>query len=190
MKSAKTTKKTLSRKALILILCLTLILTLSTGAVIAYIIARTDAINNPFVPVFVKCDVMYTEENERVQDASVKNIGDIDAFIRAVIVVNWVSDSDTGLVHGTAPVLGTDYEITYGSTLWQEGSDGFWYYQNAVAPTASTELLFTSCQPLTEAPEGYVLSVEILANAVQSTPERAAEEAWGADVANGILTAP
>ena len=65
--------------------------------------------------------------------------------------------------------------------VWVKGNDGYFYYRTPVAPGNSTGESLLSCTPYY--PEGvdpqYILSVEILATAVQSTPASAVQEAWG-----------
>ncbi|MBR2987259.1 MAG: hypothetical protein IKC63_04495 [Clostridia bacterium] len=178
-----------SKKALVLILSLSLVLILSVGVTAALLISRSEELPNTFVPTFVRCEVLKTAVNGLPEDVSIQNTGDIPAFIRAAIVVNWVLDTDSHLIHGEAPKNGTDYTLTYG-TSWQLGSDGYWYYTASVDPTALTDVLLDSVTLHTEAPEGYHLAVEILATAIQAEPERAAEEAWGVTVTGNTLSAP
>ena len=53
-----------------------------------------------------------------------------------------------------------------------------------------TPILIKSCKPNDgRNPEGYALSVEILADAIQSEPAKAVKEAWGMTVQNGRITA-
>ena len=186
----KQVKSKISKKA-VLFISLALILCVTVGGVVALIISQSDLLSNTFVPVFVKCDVNATESDGVTSDVSIQNIGDINAFIRASVVVNFVSDTDSAVVLGSRkPVLDTDYSITWGSSDWTLGSDGYWYYRLPVAPTASTADLIELCSPIGVAPEGYHLEVEVLTSAIQAEPERAVEEAWGASVSNGTLQAP
>ena len=85
-------KKT-KRCALPLILAL-LVLSIGVGSTLAYIIAQTDDIANAFIPGEVKCAVN--------DDLTIKNTSNVKAYIRAMVVINWM-DSE-GNVYGTPPV--------------------------------------------------------------------------------------
>ena len=45
-----------------------------------------------------------------------------------------------------------------------------------------------TCSVLCPEEPVYTLSVEVVAEAIQSTPAEAAEEAWGVRVSDGVLT--
>ena len=75
------------------------------------------------------------------------------------------------------------------NTGWVTGSDGYYYYTSPVAADDTTGVLIKSCTEITgKAPVGCNLSVEIMAEAIQSVPEEAVEDAWGVTVNNGTLS--
>ena len=61
---------------------------------------------------------------------------------------------------------------------WVKGSDGYFYYTSSVVPGASTEGSLLTCTVTYPDNPEYTLSVEILAEAIQSAPEKAVQEAW------------
>ena len=68
--------------------------------------------------------------------------------------------------------------------------NGYYYYTAPVAPHASTGVLIDLCTPVAgRAPEGYTLSVNVLASAIQSVPAEAVGQAWGVSIAPGSVTA-
>ena len=71
---------------------------------------------------------------------------------------------------------------------WFE-KDGYYYAKAPVAPKGNTPVLIEKCTEVAaNAPDGYTLSLEILADAIQSTPTRAVEQAWGVTVdTDGLL---
>jgi hypothetical protein len=178
-----TSKKT----AVILILSL-LILTVTVGSTVAYFIDRTDALENDFVPVMVDAQPLSTPDG-----IAIRNTGEIDAYIRCTVVVNWVSvdgeGNPGGHVHSTAPVEGTDYSIFYdNSGAWMKGSDGFWYYKVLVSPSGVTDELILDYTRLTDPPEGYSLSIRVLATGIQATPSYVVEEVFGVTVNGTNIT--
>ncbi|MBQ4051849.1 MAG: hypothetical protein IJD13_09470, partial [Oscillospiraceae bacterium] len=170
--------------------------TLATvGSTLAFLVAKTDTIENIFTPSKVSCAVVEEFDGSKKEDVELKNTGNTNAFIRAAIVVTWKDAS--GNVYGAkAPVAGTDYTISIGDA-WVKGGDDYYYYSKEVAPNATTAdtttegMLIESCTPsrsITIGEVTYTLSVEILADAIQSRPDNAVS-VWGATAKNGVITA-
>ena len=176
------------KKVSLLLVSLVLIAAIAVGSTVAFIATSTEPITNIFNPANVTIDIDEKFENGVKTDVQVKNTGNTDAFIRAKIVVTW-KDAN-GNVSATKPVEGTDYTMTLNETNWFRGSDGFYYCKTSVAPKGSTPALITACKKAdgVTPPDGYDLSVEIIASGIQSTPDSAVKEAWGMTVANGQLT--
>lgn len=170
-------------------LALALVLTLSVGGTIAYLITDTDPVENTFTPGNVDCQVIETFDGTIKSDVKIKNTGNTDAYIRAAIVVTWQNAS--GNVLGKAPVLGSDYTLKLATdTGWNiTTSDGYYYYATAVSVNNSTGILINECTVLKPAPaEGYTLCVEVLADAIQATPINAVKDAWGVTVTDGTIS--
>jgi hypothetical protein len=180
-------------KKAILLLSLTLILALSiVGSTIAFFITQTNSLTNTFTPAIIQ---------SATQNSIVLNLGSAPSFIRCSVVINWVSND--GHVYAIAPILGTDYSITYNTDGWAQGSDSFWYYTKALlnvpedtdinadgfdpTPYITTSLIL-NCTQLKDAPEGYSLKVEVLSSAIQAEPQTVVEQQWNVAVSNGILT--
>lgn len=177
------------KKVSLLLVSLVLIAAIAVGSTVAFIATSTEPITNIFNPANVTIDIDEKFENGVKTDVKVKNTGNTDAFIRAQIVVTW-KDAN-GNVSAAKPVLGEDkdYTMTLNETDWFLGSDGFYYCERSVAPNGFTPVLIEKCEKTGTPPEGYDLSVEIIASGIQSTPDGAVKEAWGMTVdANGQLT--
>lgn len=178
------TEKKNNRKIVgIALLCLCIV-ALFVGGVIAYLTARTEPVTNEFVPAKVSCVVEEVFENGVKNDVKIRNTGNVDAYIRVSVVANFVSDN--GKVLATAPQEGTDYKIIWTPYGWQKGADGYWYHQKAVAPDDLTSMLIESATAIS-APAGYRLNIQILATAIQASPDAAVQEAWGITPVNGEL---
>lgn len=170
------------------ILALLLIISVAAGATLAYVLDRTDTTHNTFVPVYV--------DSEPVSDTagiSIANTGEAVAYLRASVVVNWVSvDSEgnpTGRYHSATPVEGVDYSINYdGTGAWIKLDDGFWYHRTPVGAGATAEVFIKDVTRLAEAPEGYKLSVEILSTGLQATPAEVVERTWGVTLEGVLIT--
>lgn len=177
-------------KTFLVILSAALLMAGVLGTTFALLIDRTDTVINTFDPSEVKCSVVetFTDGGLTKTDVKVANAGNTDAYIRCAIVFNW-KDAN-GNVYSSIPVKDTDYSISYTTNEnWFLGDDGFWYFKNSIAPEGTTDILINSCSVISEGPEGYTLSVDILASAIQSRPAEAVQSSWGVTVdSNGALT--
>lgn len=177
-------KKKLTKKATALLVSLVLLLTVTVGSTLAYLIDRTDPVVNMFAPSKVTVEVQETFTNNVKSNVTIKNTGDIPAYIRAAVVITW--QDDAGNVYGKAPVAKTDYTTTGMPGDWKE-YDGFYYWPVAVSKEESTGVLIGEVKPIAgKAPEGYFLCVEILASGIQAdgvndSGTKAVEVAWGVD---------
>lgn len=182
------TKQPVALVALLVLLCCTV------AGTLAYLVDKTPEVKNTFEPAKVTTSVLedpfdgVTKKNVRIM-----NTGNIDAYIRATVVVNWASDSETekNVVSGIVPKEGTDYTIDWTMVNWVKVGD-YYYYTQKVAAKGETKQLFTDCK-LKEGvtpPSGYHLQVTILADGIQADGVGVAsdgktttpmEDAWGVD---------
>lgn len=168
-----------SKKTLILTIAILCCL-ISVSGTLAYIHTNANKVENIFTPSKVMCEVDETFENNVKSNVSVKNTGDTDAFIRAAIVATWV-DNTTGNTLAITPVLDTDYTITFETSGWTKKSDGYYYCLSSIAPNDNTPILISECKMKDGAniPDNAVLSIEILASAIQSEPASVVADKWG-----------
>lgn len=176
-----------ARKTATLLVAIVLLLGVAVGTTVAYLIDRTEKIENKFE--YAKTDVTVTEDFDGTtkQNVQVWNKSNIPVYIRATYVVNWV-DANGNIV--TSVPDGYDYQLDKNPNgTWIEGKDGYFYYPTPVQPNNSTAGSLLNCK-VTKQPENpeYTLNVEILATAIQSEPKDAVKEAWGVTVdADGTL---
>lgn len=195
-------KKYINRKS-ILITSVALLLLVAVGTSLAYIFTKTDPVENKFDPSKVSCAVVEDGGNPvaagihntgtEKTNVQIQNTGDTDAYIRAAVVVNWMS-ADGTKVWATKPVAGSDYTITYNlsNNGWIDGNDGYYYYTQSVDPKEMTGVLITSATQNADGPKGtdgtqYYLSIEIVASAIQAEGMGAtsAQNAWAKAQQNG-----
>lgn len=183
-----------------LLVSLLLVLGVAVGGTVAFLSTSTGSKVNTFTPSEVTCEVTETFKNNVKSHVAVQNTGDTTAFIRAAINVTWMKDAEAGTKYEAAnqtvsakiPVEGKDYSITFAeNTNWIKGAaDGYYYYQLPVAPQGSTGVLIDKCmlQENASVPDGYHLSVEIVASAIQSAPDSVVQSMWHVTVADGMIT--
>ena len=165
-----------------------LVLSAAVGMTVAYLNDQTPSLEEHFVPVEVNCEVKGAN-GDYTSNILVENTGDITAYIRAAVVVTWVSETD-GTTYGGGPILGTHYTLTEGEGGWVKGSDGFYYCTDPVAAGQRTPILVSAVTPIEgQEPTGYRLAVQVLASALQANPKEAVIASWsGVTVAeNGSL---
>ena len=156
------------------------------GSSLAYLVTKTDPVQNTFQPSKVTCEIKeeFSQGGSEKKNVQVKNTGDTDAYIRAALVFTWV-DSQGNIA--PVAVKESDYVLVLGTGWSAKQANGFYYYKTSVAPGEKTNNLVDSITRVKDAaPEGYTLCVDVIADAVQAKGEasngnKAVVEAWGVD---------
>ncbi len=178
-------------KNLTLLASVLLLLAVTVGGTLAYLMDSDGPINNLFTPSRVTTDVEETLEGNVKSQVKIKNTGNTTAWLRADVRITW--QNAQGNVYGQLPVKDQDYTITYDlANGWLEGNDGYYYWNTPVNPDALSGVLITSCAPKdsAKAPDGYHLAVEICGSGIQDYPNGAFAQ-WapnsGITIQNGKL---
>ena len=186
MASGKYEKKGMAgRKTgrLVLILCLALLINCTIGGTIAFIVTKSNSVQNTFERVSVTSSVVFEGDV-----AKVKNEGDVDAYVRAAIVVNWMDDN--GDVRGIPPTA-DEYSLGINTDDWYYDSGlDIYYYKESVPSFQMTEALVESITVKGAVPAGYKLTVEVVAEAIQAQGQldngkSAFADAWGISTIGG-----
>ena len=175
----------------VLIMAVLLLLGAAVGSTVAFLTDKTEPVKNSFEYAKVSCEVTENFTNNKKDNVRAKNTGTTDAYIRATYVVNWVDAQ--GNIASSDPA-GYKYTLTANlNNSWTKGSDGYFYYTSPIAPGDSTQGSLLTCTVTYPDNPEYTLSVEVLAEAIQSVPEDAVKAAWGAGFsigADGSLIVP
>ena len=161
----------------VLLIAVLLLITTAVGSTAAFLVTKTEPVEEAFAYAQVSCQVTDT--------LAVQNTGTAQAYIRASYAVNWL-DVDGSIV-AAVPEGYSCGLVEDPQGAWAEGGDGYFYYPYPVDPGDETPSLLTCSVSRPEDPE-YTLSVEVVAEAIQSNPAEAAEDAWGVRVSDGELT--
>lgn len=168
----------------VLLIAIILLISTAVGSTVAFLATKTEPVENSFEYANVSCKVTQNCDTDG-SIVQVKNTGTISAYIRAAVVANWI-DVD-GNIAASVPE-GYSYDLTCSSGSWAQGKDGFFYYLLPVAPSASTEGNLLTCTVTCPKDPEYTLSVEVLTEAIQSTPASAVNEAWNVEAdGDGML---
>ena len=190
-------KKHLRKRSVVLLSSLVLLVGLAVGATIAYIFTNSDSLTNTFTPAEVKCEVKEGYNYAVKENVQIKNTGNVDAYIRAMVFVNWMDVSTNKIVPTPE-----DGQITYeyDRTKWVRHTDGYYYYTEKVPKDGFTTNLInkierpTLAQDVVDAANGnafvskYKLNVEIIAEAIQAEPNEVVTTYWHVDPTKLIPT--
>ena len=185
MKNDKNTARGGMKRSLVLVVSLLALLLVVAGGTLAWLTAQ-DSVSNTFTPAHVSCVVTENFDGTVKSNVNVTNTSDIAAFIRVKLVTYRVND-DGKHIGGTATIL----PFTPG-TGWVK-HEGFYYYTKPVAPGAAPETALIGTKGIelvqyTDADGGKQV-IEVMAEAIQSQPDRAVQQAWGVTISGGNVTA-
>lgn len=165
------------RKFLLLGAVLALALAVSVSVTIAFLIDKDNTVTNSFTPVSVSCEINETVTDSVKSSVTVKNTGDISAYIRVAVVVN-NADESGNIVAGSVDFDESTYLNNSSDSKWVKNGN-YYYYTDPVAKEGSTGELLKKSISLTD------IRVTILAEAIQAdggTAEKSAVvDAWGVD---------
>ena len=163
-------------KLAILFIAVVMLIGAVVGSTVAFLVTQTDPVENKFTYASVSCAVSETFKGATKEKVQIQNTGTTDAYIRATYVVTWRDMS--GNVVPSVP-QGYSYSLTENPDgTWKKIGDYF-YYSTPVESKSSTLGSLLNCTVTHPDNPEYVLNVEILASAIQSTPANAVTEAWG-----------
>ena len=157
---------------------------LAVGSVYAYMYRQSITVENTFVPAQVSCDVEEEFDGSEKSSVTVKNTGNIDAYIRVRMVSYWV-DGNNNIVAESSVM--PQVEIADG---WIADTANYtYYYTQPVTPGALTpELLKSGTTISLTTKDGYKQVVEIFAEAIQALPEDAVKSAWNVEITDKTIT--
>lgn len=168
-------------KGLALALGIAMLLTAASAGTLAWLTGEADPLVNRFEPGRVPPEIVEEFDGETKEHVRVKNIGNIDAYIRVALVAVWL-DEDGDVAADAAPAL----SFTHHANWFFE--DGFWYHKVKVAPEGLTEDLIDEFEMPTR--DGLTYELQVIASSIQADPKDAVEHAWPAVEVNssGHLT--
>lgn len=161
------------------LLSLLVVLACAVSGTLAWISTTSGTVTNTFTPAKVTTEVDENTEGGVKSNVKITNTGDVDAYIRAAVVINLLDEN--GNVLGTPAEENTHYTITWNNTNWQKSGD-YYYYSTKIIPGGSTGYLIDKCETVGETK----LQVTIIAEGIQAdgmdtsvTPSiPAVESAW------------
>lgn len=161
-----------------------LLVTLIVGGTVAYLVTQVTPVTNTFTPSQVTCRVDEEFDGKEKKDVNVTNTGDTDAYIRVKLVTYRVN-KDGQHIGGTAAIP----SFTPGQNWVENG--GYYYYTLPVAPSQKPDYDLIGSLQLKgnyDDADGGKQVIEVMAEAIQSGPEKAVGESWGVRISEGSVT--
>ena len=158
-----------------IVMATVLLLALAIGGTVAWLSTKSASITNTFTPSQVACEVTESFDGTVKSNVNVKNTGDTQAFIRVKLVTYRTNDKDQH-IGGTATLP----DFTLGAD-WAKYGD-YYYYKKPVEPNQKPKANLTDSIPLTKNyndADGGHQAIDVMAEAIQSVPQDAVQEAWG-----------
>lgn len=162
-------------KLAILFIAVVMLIGAVVGSTVAFLVTETAPVENKYSYAKLSTEITESFDGATKSNVQIKNTGDTAAYIRATYVVTW-RDMNGNVVPSVPD--GYSYKLTENpDNTWKKIGDYF-YYPTPVEPDSSTLGSLLKCE-VNSTEHEYQLHVEILASAIQSTPEDAVREAWG-----------
>ena len=182
---ARRSRETGNNRLAALLLSMVLLIVIAIGGTVAYLVTKDEPVKNTFTPSHVACKVTEEFDGKEKKNVNVENIGDTEAYIRVKLVTYRVNDQNQH-IGGAADIP----DFTPG-TNWVEFGD-YYYYTLPVKPgeKPAYDLIdqMTLKGSYTDADGGKQV-IEVMAEAIQSGPQQAVEQAWGVSITEGSVVA-
>ena len=139
-KGKRLRKKTRSARPWILAGLLAVLLLASITGTIVYIQVHSH-ISNSFTVAKLSIELNETFDGKDKTNVTVENTGDVPAYLRAAIVVNW-KDTDGTVISANE----SEYSMAMGPE-WIQGADSYWYCKKPTDVGQPSPALIVSCKP-------------------------------------------
>ena len=174
-----------SVKPFLIAFCVCILACAAVSGSLAWLTSTPGPVVNEFIPgeVTIQVDETFDDEHTTKQNVSIKNTGNVPAYIRVALVPAWVDDEGNIAAKPASLELNDDCNIAWGKdgsgyeADWFIGSDGFYYCKTVIEPGASTPILIKSCT-VNGGEHEYDFELQVIASAVQSLPTSTVETVW------------
>lgn len=179
--------KKFHKKSLMLLVCVTLLLTFTVSGTVAFLADNSGSVTNTFTPVEVDTKIVEAVTAGSKSSIQVQNnVGDnhIPVYVRVAVSGYWVDASGTNIVEpwdGAIVVNETpnsDANDKIANGKWGF-SGGYYYFTVPVKQGELTTNLLRDPITGTKRENGDYLVINVVHQAIQSQPASAVTEAWG-----------
>mgnify|MGYP005933539303 CR=1 FL=1 len=146
-----------------------LVVVMTIGGTVAWLVAQTKPIINTFSPVSSGIEIEENTEQNYKTDIMVKNTGEVDVYVRVSLVANYFDENDNITAGAKVP----DFKLN--TDNWFLGKDGYYYYKTPLPVGEVTNDLLASDSKMKLEEK---MQVTVLAQSVQAIPTNVVTEAW------------
>ena len=186
MKFGKKAAHSGAKRSLVLVVSVLVLLLAVAGGTLAWLTAQTDGVVNTFTPAQVSCEVTEHFNGTTKSNVNVTNTSDIPAYIRVKLVTYRVNAQNQH-IGGTAEI--PEFKPGEGWVKYGE----YYYYTRPVAPDNNSPdipLIDETGIKLTgsyDDADGGKQVIEVMAEAIQSSPAKAVGESWGVTISENNI---
>ena len=175
-----------SIKPFLIAFCVCILACAAVSGSLAWLISTPEPVVNEFIPgeVTIQVDETFDDGHTTKQNVSIKNTGNVPAYIRVALVPAWVDDEGNSAAKpASLEQLDNECNIAWGEdgngyeADWFIGADGFYYCKTFINPGKSTPILIKSCT-VKDGEHEYDFELQVIASAVQSLPTSTVEKVW------------
>lgn len=171
-------------KPLTLAASLLVIAAIAVGGTLAWLFVLSNPAVNTFAPGTVTGTIVENFDGTIKSNVQVKNEGNIDVYVRVVLVPTW--QDAAGNILAESATVAQNLSFTLNTNAWFQSGD-YYYHKARVSPGEATAILAETITPR-NAPDGAKMNLQVLSEVIQADPASAVSEAWGRAVADGKLT--
>ena len=186
MKFGKKAAHSGAKRSLVLVVSVLVLLLAVAGGTLAWLTAQTDGVVNTFTPAQVSCEVTEDFNGTIKSNVNVENTSNIPAYIRVKLVTYRVNAQNQH-IGGTAEI--PEFKPGEGWVKYGE----YYYYTRPVAPDNNSPdipLIDETGIKLTgsyDDADGGKQVIEVMAEAIQSSPAKAVGESWGVTISENNI---
>ena len=183
MKFGKKAAHSGAKRSLVLVVSVLVLLLAVAGGTLAWLTANTGPVVNTFTPAQVSCEVTEHFNGATKSNVNVINNSNIPAYIRVKLVTYRVNDAGQH-IGGTATIP----PFTPGINWVKYGE--YYYYTLPVAAGGAPAADLISSINLTGSyndADGGKQVIEVMAEAIQSSPAKAVGESWGVTISENNI---
>ena len=173
----------MNSRILLLLSCIVLATVFSVNGTLAYLSVRSETIVNQFEPGKVDGNIEETFESNVKSSIKVKNTGNINCYVRILLIPYWVSQYESRVGEDA-----WELNMQFNQVDWfsrEEGGMIYYYHRAPIAPEDLTaELLAEEFTITLKASEDGTLyqALDIFAECFQAELPEAVELYWGVEV--------
>lgn len=159
-------------KSVVMLASSTLIISITVGGTLSYIVASDGPVSKVFAPSEIETVIDYSL-SESDGSYFLTSSSNVDIFARISFDAAWITAD--GNVYAEQSVTPNDYAVVVDPDCWTQAGD-YYYCTIAIKPGESTSDI--SIVQYADSPEGCVLNIEVTAEVIQAADDSITNSEW------------